>query len=772
MVFNRGCSNLISSCTKILNMYQIDTEEERKQILKQYRKLLSVWTPNPATAEEDQDMVRRAFNLAVEAHRDMRRKSGEPYIYHPLAVAQICVSEIGLGATSIVCALLHDVVEDTDYTLEDIQGQFGEKVSKIIDGLTKIKGIFDNNKDQSAMAANQKKLMITLAEDVRVILIKMADRLHNMRTLGAMPQRKQLKISGETIYLYAPLAHRLGLYAIKSELEDLSLKYTEPLIYEGIFTKLQTSLKDHNSLIRKFIYPIKKDLGQRGYAYEIQERAKSVYSIWSKMKKKQIPFEEIYDIFAIRIILDVAPEDERKACWEAYTIITDHFRPKPDRIRDWITTPKANGYQALHITVMSDSGKWVEVQIRTRRMDEIAEKGFAAHWKYKGSDYDESNLEHWLDRIRDMLTGPDSNALDFMDSFQGYLFTQEIFLFTPQGELRILPAGSTVLDFAFAIHTELGFQCIGANVNHKLRPRNTVLKSGDQVEVLTSKAQQPREEWLSYVVTTRAKSALRQHFKEARRPYIEKGKELLKGYFNELGLEFAHENIKKFYLKQSLRSSHELYYKVSLGEIGLRELKNCCQENDKERGWFSYINPFNRSKKEISGPLTLSETFVQELKKRSNTLILNEEERIHWEAANCCHPIPGDDVMGFIDFEKDKIIVHRTQCRQALALMATFGNNVIKAKWYEDQTPSFLAGISVNGVDRKGLINQLTQIISNELNTNIKSFKIESNDGVFDGEIMLYITNINHLTNIISKIKKIKQVKKVLRLSRENLYED
>jgi len=753
-------------------MYQIDTEAERKEILKRYRQLLSAWKPNPDKAEQDKDAVRRAFDLATRAHKDMRRKSGEPYIYHPIAVAQICVSEIGLGATSVVCALLHDVVEDTDYTLEDIRGMFGDKVVRIIDGLTKIKGIFDK-KDQSAMAANQKKLLITLAEDVRVILIKMADRLHNMRTLQSMPEEKRLKISAETNYLYAPLAHRLGLYAIKSELEDLALKYTEPQIFDGIASKLEASLHDHASLIRKFIYPIKKELGHRGYTYEIRERAKSVYSIWGKMKKKQVPFEEVYDIYAIRIILDVPIEDERKACWEAYTIVTDYFRPKPDRLRDWISTPKANGYQALHITVMSDTGKWVEVQIRTRRMDDIAEKGFAAHWKYKGRDYNESNLEHWLDRIRDMMTGPDSDALDFMSNFQGYLFSQEIFLFTPQGELRILPAGSSVLDFAFAIHTEIGFQCIGANVNHDLRPPNYVLKSGDQIEVLTSKAQRPKEEWISYVVTSRATNALRQFIKEERKPYMDAGKKMLEGFFEELGLEYSKSNLNKFRLKQRLKSVNDLFYRVAIAKITLKDVKDCCLESDKDRKWFSYINPFNKSRsKNTAETINLNDDFLEELKKRSNTLILNEEDKILWEEAKCCNPIPGDDVMGFIDPDKDKIIVHRSQCPNALAFMATYGSNIIKAKWYENQTPSFLAGITISGVDRQGLINQITQIISNELNTNIKSFSIETNNGIFEGEIMLYITNIDHLTNIVSKLKKAAGVKKVLRLARENIYED
>ncbi|MEI7982413.1 MAG: RelA/SpoT family protein, partial [Bacteroidota bacterium] len=523
-------------------MYHADTEIEKHEILKRYRNLLHLWKPrNP----EDRKSVRKAFKMALEAHKDMRRKSGEPYIYHPLSVATIAAGEIGLGATSIICALLHDVVEDTEYSIEDIRGLFGEKVAGIIDGLTKIKGIFDQ-RTASVHAENFKKILLTLSDDVRVILIKLADRLHNMRTLDALAPEKQLKISSETMYLYAPLAHRLGLHAIKSELEDLALKYTEPEVYETISRKLKESAKGRSRFVNKFIYPIKKDLSGKGFNFSIHAREKSIAAIWQKMQKKEVPFDEIYDIFAIRIVIDSPMETEKTDCWKVYSAITDHYRPNMDRLRDWISIPKANGYEALHTTVMSHTGQWVEIQIRSRRMDEIAEKGYAAHWKYKESMNINNQLDNWLDRIKEMIESPDADALSFIDDVKGFFFLDEISVFTPQGELRTLPANSTVLDFAYAIHSELGHTCIGAKVDKKLAPINQALRNGQQVELITSRKQSPREDWLNYVVTTRAKSNIKIAVKNEKKKFTKQGKDKLGKWFLQFGIDFTQENIMKF----------------------------------------------------------------------------------------------------------------------------------------------------------------------------------------------------------------------------------
>ena len=497
-------------------MYQQEPELEKQEIIKRYRNLLRVWKPrNP----DDKKVVRKAFKMALEAHKDMRRKTGEPYIYHPLSVATIAVGEIGLGATSIVCALLHDVVEDTEYTLEDIRGLFGDKVATIIDGLTKIKGIFDQH-TASIHAENFKKILLTLSDDVRVILIKLADRLHNMRTLYALGHEKQLKISSETTILYAPLAHRLGLHAIKSELEDLALKYTEPEVYETISRKLRESAADRNRFVSKFIFPIKKALTKKGISFDIKAREKSIAAINMKMRKKEVPFEEIYDIYAIRIVIDSPIETEKSDCWKVYAAITDSYRPNMERLRDWISIPKANGYEALHTTVMSNTGEWVEIQIRSRRMNEIAEKGYAAHWKYKEAMHVNSQLDNWLDRIREMIESPDSDAISFLDDVKGFFFHDEISVFTPQGELRTLPANSTVLDFAYAIHSELGGTCIGAKVDKKLAAINQVLKNGQQIEIITSRKQTPKEEWLSYVVTTRAKTNIKIAVRQEKKKFV------------------------------------------------------------------------------------------------------------------------------------------------------------------------------------------------------------------------------------------------------------
>jgi len=741
-------------------MYINDPEQEKKDIINRYRSLLRVWKP---AKDEDKFIVRKAFDFANEAHKKMRRKSGEPYIFHPLEVARTVAEEIGLGKTSIICALLHDVVEDTDFTLADIEIHFGKEVAKIIDGLTKIEDIFEN-KETSKQVENFRKMLLTLSDDVRVILIKLADRLHNMRTLEAMPNHKQLKIASETIYLYAPLAHRFGLYSIKSELEDLSLKYTEPEIYNNISDKLEQTEQDRKRFFNRFIYPIKKSLAKLDFQYEIFYRDKSIYSIWQKIKKKGITIEEVYDLFAVRIIIDTKHEEEKVDCWRIYSIITDYYRPNSDRLRDWISLPKANGYEALHTTVMSNDGQWVEVQIRTKRMDEIAERGFAAHWRYKdqSASRTEQSIHRWLERIRDMLQSTDANALDFVNDFQGFLFTDEIYVFTPQGELRNLPFKSTVLDFAYAIHSELGNTCIGAKVNHKLAPLNYRLKSGDQVEVISSGKQIPKEEWFHYVITARAKTALKQAIKEEKKKYTKAGGQKLKSIFKQLNIEFTEKNLTRLQKKYNYSGTLELFYDVANNLIGLKEIKACCVANGKS-GWFSIITkPFTKTK--VTDQKTLTETILDELKNKSGILEIDTEiPKISFDIANCCMPIPGDEVIGFFDPDK-AIRIHRTNCPEAIDQMSKFGNKIIKTIWHDKETISFITGIKINGVDQKGLINDVIKVITEELNLNIQSFHLEANGGMINGTIMFYAYSTKNLINLIKQLKKNPSLKSVARI--------
>ena len=742
-------------------MYIPDPEQERREIIKRYSSLLHAWRPS---GQKEKKIVRKAFNFAAEAHKDMRRRTGEPYIYHPLEVARIVAEEIGLGKTSIICALLHDVVEDTEYTLTDIELLFGKKVAKIIDGLTKIKDIFDHT-STSIQAENFKRMLLTLSDDVRVILIKLADRLHNMRTLDAVPQNKQLKIASETTYLYAPLAYRFGLYSIKSELEDLSLKYTEPEIYKTIYKKLQESEKQRKIFTNKFIYPINKSLNDKQFKYEIISRDKSIFSIWDKMKKKEIPFEEVYDLSAIRIIIDTPPEIEKVDCWRVYSIITDHYRPNTDRMRDWISIPKANGYEALHTTVMSKEGQWVEIQIRTKRMDEIAEKGYAAHWRYKDSSgVSERNINNWLERIRDMLQGSDTDALDFIDDFQGFLITDEIYLFTPHGELRNLPVNSTVLDFAYAIHSEIGNTCIGAKVNYKLMPLNFKLKSGDQVEIITSKKQKPKEDWFNYVVTARARTHIKEAIREEKKKYAVKGKSKLQKYFEQLNLEINNINLKPLLQKYNYASAIDLYFDIAKDFIGLKEIKDCYVEIGKE-SWLSKVikKPFTLSK--TSDKKTLTETIIDELEDRSDILMVDTDvQKISYDISNCCNPIPGDEIMGFIE-PNEAIKIHRTNCPVAINLMSKYGNKIIKTKWNDKETIGFLTGIKISGIDKRGFINEIIKIITENLNLNIKTFHLESNGGLIDATIMLYVYSTKNLHNLIRHLKKLPDVKKVGRIN-------
>ncbi|WP_461790083.1 RelA/SpoT family protein [Pedobacter sp.] len=731
------------------NTLVIDLEAEKKEILKRYRALLRAC--KSTLQKGDKKEIRKAFDMALESHKDMRRKSGEPYIYHPIAVAQIAAEEIGLGTTSIVCALLHDVVEDTDITLEDIEREFGKKTAKIIDGLTKISGVFDTN--SSLQAENFRKMLLTLADDVRVILIKLADRLHNMRTMDFMPRHKQLKIASETIYLYAPLAHRLGLYAIKSELEDLSMKYLEPDTYKYIATQLNEKKAERNAFIKSFVEPINDILAEQGLIANVYGRPKSIHSIWNKMKKKSIPFEEVYDLFAIRIILDSSPESEKADCWKAYSIVTDLYRPNPDRLRDWVSSPKGNGYESLHTTVMGPKGQWVEVQIRTQRMNEIAEKGFAAHWKYKESSND-NGLDQWIQKVREMLSNPESNALDFLDDFKMNLFSDEIFIFTPKGALLQLPLGATALDFAFEIHTDIGAKCIGAKVNHKLVPLSYKLQNGDQVEIITSSKQTPKEDWLNIVVTAKAKSKIKSSLKEEKRKIAEEGKELLERKLKSLKITYNTDNLNKLSYFFKLQSTQDLFVAIATGKIELKDLKEyVASEKEIENRGSEKVNDNERIDallKKVKGP-------------ESDVLLIGEDlQKIDYTLAACCNPIPGDDVFGFVTVNEG-IKIHRTNCPNAAQLMANYGYRVVKAKWNRQQELSFLTGLRIVGIDDVGLINNLTKVISNDFHVNIRSITVDTNDGIFDGTIKVFVNDKDHLDNLIKNLLAVKGVTGVTR---------
>ncbi|MDQ8006641.1 MAG: bifunctional (p)ppGpp synthetase/guanosine-3',5'-bis(diphosphate) 3'-pyrophosphohydrolase [Pedobacter sp.] len=731
------------------NTLVIDLEVEKKEILKRYRALLRAC--KSTLQRGDKKEIRKAFDMALESHKDMRRKSGEPYIYHPIAVAQIAAEEIGLGTTSIVCALLHDVVEDTDITLEDIEREFGKKTAKIIDGLTKISGVFDTN--SSLQAENFRKMLLTLADDVRVILIKLADRLHNMRTMDFMPRHKQLKIASETIYLYAPLAHRLGLYAIKSELEDLSMKYLEPDTYKYIATQLNEKKAERNAFIKAFVEPINDILAEQGLVANVYGRPKSIHSIWNKMKKKNIPFEEVYDLFAIRIILDSSPESEKADCWKAYSIVTDLYRPNPDRLRDWVSSPKGNGYESLHTTVMGPKGQWVEVQIRTQRMNEIAEKGFAAHWKYKESSND-NGLDQWIQKVREMLSNPESNALDFLDDFKMNLFSDEIFIFTPKGALLQLPLGATALDFAFEIHTDIGAKCIGAKVNHKLVPLSYKLQNGDQVEIITSSKQTPKEDWLNIVMTAKAKSKIKSSLKEEKRKIAEEGKEILERKLKSLKITYNTDNLNKLSYFFKLQSTQDLFISVATGKIELKDLKEyIASEKEIENRGNERATDNERIDallKKVKGP-------------ESDVLLIGEDlQKIDYTLAACCNPIPGDDVFGFVTVNEG-IKIHRTNCPNAAQLMANYGYRVVKAKWNKQQELSFLTGLRIVGIDDVGLINSLTKVISNDFKVNIRSITIDTDDGIFDGSIKVFVNDKEHLDNLIKNLLAVKGITGVTR---------
>ena len=749
------------------------SEQETIIIRERFNDLLTHCTR--VKGDEDLQLIHKAFELAFEAHKEMKRKSGEPYVLHPIAVAKIVSKEIGLGTTSVVSALLHDIVEDTDYTLEYIESNFGEKIASIVDGLTKISGVFDKN--SSLQAENFRKMLLTLSDDVRVILIKLADRLHNMRTLDALPPHKQIKISGETIYLYAPLAHRLGLYVLKTELEDLSLKYRHPKIYNEILNRLHDNEEIRKKQIEEFSKPICVILDHHNISYEISGRPKSIYSIYYKMQHKQVPFEEVYDLLAIRIVFDPTEEGLEKAqCWNIYSLITEIYMPKHERIRDWVSTPKTNGYEALHATVMGPRGKWVEVQIRTRRMDEIAERGFAAHWKYKNANSQESELDKWLKNIREMLDKPSTDALEFLDEFKMNLFSSEIHVFTPKGQIRTLPKNSTALDFAFDIHSVIGNSAIAAKVNHKLVPLNHVLNSGDQVEILTSDKKKSQREWLDFVVTVKAKTSIKDHIKAESKNRIELGKQKLETKLNEFNLTPSSRIFKKLLPEYEVGSKDELYSKIGSGIINLDDLKKILKKNTKNK-WIRYweLQLTKVIPRKEGEALVVDGSDEEEGKPvidpKSTFFIQEPAEGVeaNYKLAKCCNPIPGDDIVGHRNASENFVIIHKSRCPHAVKLVSAHADLLIQAKWTTYKILSFLARISIRGVDKFGMYNNITNVICKELNVNIRAINIASHDGIFEGTIDLYVHNAKDLNTLLADLVNVKGVESVTRV--ENLNE-
>lgn len=745
--------------TPVLEIYQKNEEEEKKLILREYRALLRALKNR--IKRGDRPRLRRAFEIAADAHKETRRKSGEPYILHPIAVARIVVEEVGMGVTSAICALLHDVVEDTEITLHDIETEFGSDYAKIIDGLTKISNVVDLKSTTTEQAENFRKILLTLAHDPRVILIKLADRLHNMRTLVSMSREKQLKIASETSYIYSPLAHRLGFYEIKSELEDLALKYTQPEVYEEIMQGLRETKRERTRYINEFSKPIKEELNEEGFKYEIFGRPKSVHSIWNKIRTKNVAFEEVYDIFAIRIILDSPPEKEKEDCWKVYSIVTNFYRPSPDRLRDWISVPKGNGYEALHTTVMGPGGRWVEVQIRTRRMNDIAEKGVAAHWKYKEGNPSthESKLDSWLEHLRDVLSNPDTDTLDFLQDFKLDLFTEEIYVYTPKGDMRVLPKNATALDFAFDIHSEMGARCIGAKINYKLVPLSHELKTGDQVEIITSSKQKPSEDWLQFVITGKAKSRIKYYLKEEKRKIAEDGKEILQRKLKHMGVPLSTHNINEITTYFKKASPLDVFYGIAVGSVDIKELRSFTVHGDK------LVQPLKEVNLDTRHLILEDEAAKSTMPAKGSELIIFGEssDKILYKLAQCCQPIPGDDVFGFVT-SGEGLKIHRTDCPNAAQLLAHHGHRVVKTKWAKNKEISFLTGVRLIGLDEVGMIQKITNVISGDLKMNMRSISIDTHDGVFDGTIMVYVYDTQELDRLVRKLGAIDGINKVLRL--------
>ena len=712
------------------------------------------------------EIIGRAFNFAREAHRGMRRRSGEPYIMHPIEVARIVSQEIGLGSTSICAALLHDVVEDTDYRIEDIESQFGKKIAVIVEGLTKISGgIFGDQ--ASAQAENFRKLLLTMNNDIRVILIKMADRLHNMRTLGSMLPSKQYKIAGETLYIYAPLAHRLGLFAIKTELEDLSFRYEHPEAYQEIVDKIQQTATGRSKVYEAFAKPVRERLQAMGLEFEMKERVKSAYSIWKKMESKHIPFEEVYDLYAARIVFKCDKEaDEKKLCWNIYSEITDLYRLHPSRTRDWLSTPKANGYRALHLTVMGPDGNWVEVQIRSEKMDELAERGFAAHWKYKiGEGEEEPELASWLRTIQDILENPEPNALDFLDTITLNLFSSEILVFTPKGELITLPVNSTVLDVAFYLHSEIGAHCIAGKVNHKLVPMSQKLQSGDQVEVLTSQSQQPKPEWANYLTTAKGKNRLHAALRKDRRAVIDRGEKAFTEFMRGKQIEVTNEVMTRILANERVKNKDELFYLIATDEIALRDsMLNCLKKNSNgQNGIFSKILHIGggKNKKDKANQTTVIPVDINQIDTKTTYVLQSDNGVSNYVLAPCCSPIPGDDVLGFID-NNNRVVVHKLNCPAAMKLKSSFGDRLLSTKW-DLHREKFLAKVKIEGTDRMGILQELIHIISSNMAINIRGLNISAHDGVFDCELSVLVEDATVVSKLCKQVKKVNGVRLAVR---------
>ena len=747
------------------NVGQKDKEKVEEEMIEQaFQQLLNDYL---ATKHRKRiEIITKAFNFANQAHKGIKRRSGEPYIMHPLAVAQIVCNEIGLGSTSICAALLHDVVEDTDYTVEDIENIFGPKIAQIVDGLTKISGgIFGDR--ASAQAENFKKLLLTMSDDIRVILIKIADRLHNMRTLGSMLPNKQFKIAGETLYIYAPLANRLGLYKIKTELENLSFKYEHPEEYQEIEEKLAATATERDKVFNDFTTPIRAQLDKMGLKFRILARVKSIYSIWNKMQTKHVPFEEIYDLLAVRIIFEPRNADEElNDCFDIYVSISKIYKPHPDRLRDWVSHPKANGYQALHVTLMGNNGQWIEVQIRSERMNDVAEQGFAAHWKYKdgGGSEDEGELDKWLRTIKEILDDPQPDAIDFLDTIKLNLFASEIFVFTPKGEIKTMPQNSTALDFAFSLHTDIGSHCIGAKVNHKLVPLSHKLQSGDQVEVLTSKSQRVQPEWEVFATTARARAKIAAILRKEQRNSQKEGETLLNEFFKKEELRLDDLLIDKLVKAHNMKNRDEFLIAIGNKKIVLGDLDKNALKEKQGTNWKKFLTFSFGGNKDNKEPI--EEKPLQEKEKINTKQILKlTEENIqkNYIMAECCHPIPGDDVLGYMD-ENDRIIIHKRQCPVAARLKSSYGNRILATEWDTHKELSFLVNIYIKGIDAMGLLNEVTQVISRQLNVNIRKLSIETTDGIFEGNIQLYVHDVDDVKTICNNLKQIQNIKQVTRV--------
>lgn len=734
-------------------MTEAAIEKENKEIAKQYKELLRI--SYQTLSDKDKKLIRSAFDVAVDAHKDQRRKSGEAYIFHPIAVAKIVASKIGLDAVSIASALLHDVVEDTPYTLDDIERMFGESVARIVDGLTKISHL-KKDKDISQQAENFRKMLLTLHDDVRVIIIKIADRYHNMLTMDSMPEHKQVKIASETLYIYAPLAHRIGLYNIKTHLEDLSLKYTEPEVYKDIQAKIEDTEEDQSAYIDDFSNVIKNSLDKEGLNYNIKGRMKSIFSIRRKMKAQNVSFDEVYDKFAVRIIYKSDKKNEKFLAWKIYSIVTDHFTPNPIRLRDWITSPKSTGYEALHITVMGPKGKWVEVQIRSERMHEIAEKGYAAHFKYKHGEQKEQGIEDWLNRLQEALETSNSNAVDFVEEFKLNLYSKEIFVFTPKGELKSMPKGATPLDFAFHIHTEVGMKTRGARVNGKLVPLGSELHSGDQVEIITSESAKPSQSWLDYAQTARARAKIKSSLSEEKKSIAADGKEILRRKLKSQKINLSEDTINKLVIFFKLKTSLDLFYRVGIGVIDNERIKEFAS---------SYHNAFlNFFKNRIRRNPAPKDVDREEITTKYDMLVFGkEEEKLTYKLSQCCNPIPGDDVFGFVSVN-DGIKVHKKNCPNAISLQSNYAYRIMSAKWIDSSQEEFTVDVQITGIDNLGLVNDITNIISDNMHVNMRNLNFSADGGTFTGKITLVVKNNSILKKMINNLKQVEGIDKVTRI--------